>query len=1120
MKPKKEARNFAGFYPSIFDANNFRTLSRFEIYDRIRRGDYKPETDAILQRFGEAMRTNTHKQDKSYNEAKKALKVCTFSTRYSRDAKIPVPDDFKHPGVICLDVDLDKDNTSEALTRAYQRLIKNQHGFFEAMGKSISGAVTGAFWVNVKIEVPQDIDSVICNSKLVQLLNIDPEAETLPNAIDKIHKAYFKFLEHSFLLDFGVQIDKAARDIKRARFLSHDPNIKVWQHSASIRLDTLIKFLEERQGIKELKREGYTRSTTSARDVEGIIQQCEEFRLNIADDYNSWYKVGFAFVHQFGEAGRALFHRISRISGKYTESETDAKYSSLLKQGSKRITIATFYQIARDGGADISRPNILQEAKSIDYSLKAGERVSDIAHVLAEVILDKKKVCIKAGTGSGKSYAASNMKDKAGRPLLPALLKRGNGAPTVVVLSLNAKAQKDGAQYGVPVWTGESIRNAGLAAKELRSRCLNSDVVFTSHNYAPRVLAAFERKGLQVNLIIDESHSLIDGAKSDYKPQVMFDLWEAANTKAATVTVMSGTPSDFYILNGFQRVNISTERQHIKAHFRNRCTGDVVLQAVQHISKSDTSTGRVVIKIQSKRALKHTKDILIKRYGFQDSEILILSADKHRKSSDEFRHFIEATEGKDSFKKEVKVILTTSVIGEGLDVYSDKPIDFVVIEKNRVLDVTSLVQFADRHRSNSEKNLYIYTKEPEPKHQGAGKAKQAASFERIYVASADYWQGRADYLNGDKWLNWFDHNAATFEPDDTSRRAFKLKTSIQEAATYLIEDNKAKRVHVNKLAIAAHVQDIVNKTTSPSDAIKQIETLYPYFVCIDERTPAASLTHDDGLKQLKDQSNEARKAVEAKVCEMFTQNKHAFLLAVLQRTDNAGLNSNIREYLGKKTEVHKQAANDLTKAEPDIFTEYFSICEKTAKRFFTAKQLQIDESDFSKIGFTTDKSFANMVFALRLHLLAYIFSLTKLKRVKVLTSLQLIDGVEVLSMIKAIQSKAPNGVMSSDDMAKVINQRKRIGSEEGKIFGAPMLTSAQAMRFVSAFFTLQRSNVVYHIGNMKTFDDVLLEYQICPEKYIKSLNNLLNINKVVGKQSTKYNIKTLNTENDIQPMQV
>lgn len=78
----------------------------------------------------------------------------------------------------------------------------------------------------------------------------------------------------------------------------------------------------------------------------------------ISDDYNDYLKVNFAFAHAFGESGRSLAEAVCAMSSKFDAADFNKKYDNCLRTGNGSITIATFYQMARDAGVDIrtSRP--------------------------------------------------------------------------------------------------------------------------------------------------------------------------------------------------------------------------------------------------------------------------------------------------------------------------------------------------------------------------------------------------------------------------------------------------------------------------------------------------------------------------------------------------------------------------------------------------------------------------------------------------------------------------------------------------------------------------------------------------------------------------------------------
>lgn len=75
--------------------------------------------------------------------------------------------------------------------------------------------------------------------------------------------------------------------------------------------------------------------------------------IDLTDDYNNWFRLGAAFANEFGESGRDLFHDLSRMSSKYDAAECDKKFNDCLRNSHNQITIATFYQMAKDAGIDI-----------------------------------------------------------------------------------------------------------------------------------------------------------------------------------------------------------------------------------------------------------------------------------------------------------------------------------------------------------------------------------------------------------------------------------------------------------------------------------------------------------------------------------------------------------------------------------------------------------------------------------------------------------------------------------------------------------------------------------------------------------------------------------------------
>ena len=85
-------------------------------------------------------------------------------------------------------------------------------------------------------------------------------------------------------------------------------------------------------------------------DVEALVCAVEASGIDITAAYSDWLAIAFALVSELGESGRELFHRLSRFYPHYDAAEADRQYSACVRDGSREITIATLYGIAKAQG--------------------------------------------------------------------------------------------------------------------------------------------------------------------------------------------------------------------------------------------------------------------------------------------------------------------------------------------------------------------------------------------------------------------------------------------------------------------------------------------------------------------------------------------------------------------------------------------------------------------------------------------------------------------------------------------------------------------------------------------------------------------------------------------------
>ncbi len=169
-----------------------------------------------------------------------------------------------------------------------------------------------------------------------------------------------------YFREIGLEADRSKQNINDACFFSYDPKAffnpraTIWR---KITYDTNSNLPGELESI-----------TCS---VESIINQIESNKRDITANYEDWLKICFAFTDQFGEAGRAYFHRISVFYPDYDENKCDKQYDACLKASGSGITIKTFFKIAKENGLTINSvdPNTNIPVDAYDKPYYTGEEL-------------------------------------------------------------------------------------------------------------------------------------------------------------------------------------------------------------------------------------------------------------------------------------------------------------------------------------------------------------------------------------------------------------------------------------------------------------------------------------------------------------------------------------------------------------------------------------------------------------------------------------------------------------------------------------------------------------------------------------------------------------------------
>lgn len=88
-------------------------------------------------------------------------------------------------------------------------------------------------------------------------------------------------------------------------------------------------------------------------EVEIVIQRIEAHQIDLTCNYADWFKIGFAFASEFGEAGRNYFHRLSRFHPDYDVASSNRQFDKCLKGGKSGVSIKSFFGAAKDAGIQV-----------------------------------------------------------------------------------------------------------------------------------------------------------------------------------------------------------------------------------------------------------------------------------------------------------------------------------------------------------------------------------------------------------------------------------------------------------------------------------------------------------------------------------------------------------------------------------------------------------------------------------------------------------------------------------------------------------------------------------------------------------------------------------------------
>ena len=314
-----ESRNFemSYFNPPITNKTPSRTLTLAEVAAMIKSDLLAPQTRHLRSISDKA-------EARGYKGHSLPYVTPSGVFGYCNDQSL-----IRHSGVLCVDLDHLKD-----VDCTRRQLIGDRHFVTPLAFRSPSG--DGLKWFLL-------IDLSVCD-----------------------HRTWFHAVRNYLLANYELtekQVDSQCQNLSRACFLCYDPTAYVnlgvketeqpfdptaWAGRTATASHPIVTAKRQPCACQSLH------PVEELAKAKAVTRELLRRGANIAETYGDYLKLGFALANGLGSDGRELYHQLCRQSTKYREDDCERKWQQCVRQSDGRTTIATFYNMAKQAGVDLS----------------------------------------------------------------------------------------------------------------------------------------------------------------------------------------------------------------------------------------------------------------------------------------------------------------------------------------------------------------------------------------------------------------------------------------------------------------------------------------------------------------------------------------------------------------------------------------------------------------------------------------------------------------------------------------------------------------------------------------------------------------------------------------------
>ena len=301
-----------------------------------------------------------------------------------------------------------------------------------------------------------------------------------------------------------------------------------------------------------------------------------------------------------------------------------------------------------------------------------------------------KKVAIQAETGTGKT--TSFLKDfHTLRPNARILFL----VPLTVIIEQNRKEYQEQGFKGVFL-DGSSTNLDHVEA-------LSNGFVFATYEQGAKVL---EKTDFDY-IVIDEVHQTL--LANSYKYSAISDITYRIENSNAVRIGLTGTANNIFKNIGYKLLQVKRKEQEptkINVVYSNIQAYSI---ALSHILNTNVK-GKAIIRLNEIKTLNLLKKDAVQSGRYKANEVLILHSDTDIKKGADYKQLAHHRK----FSDKIKLVLTTSLIDEGVSINQKGFTDVVFIETNYNPRPEPIKQFFARFRNidaNRKNYLYLKTKD-------------------------------------------------------------------------------------------------------------------------------------------------------------------------------------------------------------------------------------------------------------------------------------------------------------------------------------------------------------------------------------------------------------------------